>query len=211
MPPAAENAHPTQTRLLEAVRDQRDSRAWADFHRIYAPMIASFLRRMGLTEADAEDATQDILMIAHAALRDGTYDRSRGRFRAWLYGVARKKALEAHRNRRRPSRVQAIERQDGIDLLSGIADRTDETERHIWDQEWRYAVLAEAMRQVKPGLGDNVFEAFVRYGVQRRPADQVAAELGISTSSVYVYKQRALQTIRQWVAKYEPDQIGELH
>ena len=188
------------------MRDQRDSQAWADFHRIYAPMISSFLRRMGLTNADTEDATQDILMIAHAALRDGTYDRSRGRFRAWLYGVARKKALEAHRKRRRPSRAQAVDRGDGIDLLSGIEDPSEEAERLIWEQEWRYAVLAEALRQVRPALSPNVFEAFVRFGVQRQPAEEVAAELGISTSSVYVYKQRALEAIRQWVARYEPGQ-----
>jgi RNA polymerase sigma-70 factor (ECF subfamily) len=171
-------------------------------------MIRAFLRRMGLTDADADDGTQDILMIAHAALQDGTYDRSRGKFRAWLYGVARKKALEAHRNRRRPSRAQSVERPDGMDLLSGIEDRQDEAERDIWEQEWRYAILAEAMRQVKPVLGDNVFEAFLQYGVQRRPAEQVAADLGISVSSVYVYKQRALQAIRQWVSQYEPDEQG---
>ncbi len=206
----SDDAHPTQTRLLEAVRDQGDARAWADFHRIYSPMIRAFLRRMGLTEADADDATQDILMIAHSALLDGTYDRSRGRFRAWLYGVARKKALEAHRNRRRPSRAQALDRPDGMDLLSGIEDRPDEAEREIWEQEWRYAILAEAMRQVRPTLGNNVFEAFLQYGVQRRSAEAVATDLGISVSSVYVYKQRALLAIRAWVAQYEPGEQGGL-
>ncbi len=205
MEPEGDSGRRTQTRLLEAVRDQQNVEAWADFHRIYAPMIAAFLRRMALTHADAEDATQDILMIAHAALRDGVYDRSRGRFRGWLFGVARKKALEAHRNRRRPSRVQAVDAEDGIDLLSGLQDRPDDTGRHIWDQEWRYAVLAEALRQVKPALGDKVFEAFVQYGLHRRPPDAVAAELAISVSSVYVYKQRALAAVRQWVADYDPD------
>jgi len=189
--------------LLREVCDARNHQAWADFHHIYAPMIGCFLRRMGLTEADAEDATQEILMVAHDALRTGKYDPAKGRFRAWLYGVARRKGLVAHRNRRRPSRAQAMPREDGIDLLSGIADRHEEAERGIWEQEWRYAILAEAMRNVRVALADKVFQAFMRFGVERRPVEDVAAELGISTSSVYVYKKRALDAIRAWAARYE--------
>ena len=204
-----DNPHPTQTHLLRQVRDAQNHQAWADFHRIYAPLISAFLQRMGLTDADQDDAAQEILMAAHEALRTGKYDPAKGRFRAWLYGVARNKALVAHRNRRRPSRVQAAQREDGIDLLGGIADPRQEAERCIWEQEWRYAILAEAMRQVRAGLGDKVFEVFVRYGVERRPADSVAAELGISTSSVYVYKKRALDAVRQWVARYECDEAED--
>ena len=146
-------------------------------------------------------------MVAHDALRTGKYDPTKGRFRAWLYGVARNKALVAHRNRRRPSRAQAVPSEDGADLLSGLADRHEEAERRIWEQEWRYAVLAEALRHIRVGLGDNVFEAFLRYGVQRRPVEEVATELGISTSSVYVYKKRALDAVREWTANYERDEL----
>ncbi len=199
----AERSQPTRVGLLRQVCDPRNERAWADFHRLYAPMIKSFLRRMGVTEADAEDATQEILMIAHDALRGGKYDPEKGRFRAWLYGVARKKALVAHRNRRRPSRAQARPREDGVDLLGNIEDPHTEAEQRIWDQEWHYAVLAEAMRQVRQTLSPNVYQAFLQFGVQRRKVEEVARELGISTSSVYVYKKRGLKAVREWVAAYE--------
>ncbi|MHC4063590.1 MAG: RNA polymerase sigma factor [Planctomycetota bacterium] len=201
-----DNTQPTQIRLLRQVCDPRNDQAWADFHRIYVPLISSFLRRMGLTDADRDDATQEVLMVAHDALRCGKYDPAKGRFRAWLYGVARRKALVAHRNRRRLSRAQSVSSEGGIDLLSDIAGRDERPERRIWDQEWHYAILAEAMRHLRAGLGDNVFEAFLRYGVERRPVDEVAAELGISTSSVYVYKKRALDAIREWVANYDRDE-----
>jgi len=200
-----DSLHRTQTRLLEQVRDGRNQQAWADFHRIYAPMIRAFCRRMGLTEADTDDATQDILMAAHDALRDHKYDPKKGRFRAWLYGVARNKALVAHRARRRPSRAQAIDTGDGIDLLSGLEDHHEEAEHHIWEQEWRYALLAEAMRQVRHTLSEKVFAAFLHYAVECRPVDEVATELGLTTSSVYVYKQRALEVIRRWIEAYEED------
>ncbi|MFQ5490865.1 MAG: RNA polymerase sigma factor [Phycisphaerae bacterium] len=200
---------PTRTRLLAAVRDGGNAEAWTDFHRLYAPLIEAFLRRMGLAGADVDDAKQEILMIAHAALRDGTYDRSRGRFRGWLCGVARNKALEAHRNRRRPSRAQSPGGPDGVDCLSGLPDKSQEAERLIWEQEWRLAVAGEAMRQVRATLNRKVWAAFVSYAVERRPVEEVAAELGIATSSVYVYKQRALQAIRRWIAEQVPEREAE--
>lgn len=200
-----DSLHRTQTRLLEQVRDGRNRQAWADFHRIYAPMICSFCRRMGLTEADTDDATQEILLIAHEALRDGKYDPTKGRFRAWLYGVARNRSLVAHRNRRRPSRAQAVDTGDGIDLLSGLEDRHQEAERRIWEQEWRYALLAEAMRDLRHTLSEKVYQAFLGYAVECRPVGEVATELDLSTSSVYVYKQRALEAVRRWIEAYEQD------
>lgn len=203
-----DDTHPTQTQLLRDIRESGNQRAWAVFHRIYAPLIRSFLRRMGLTDADVDDGSQEIMLTAQRALRDGVYDRSKGGFRAWLFGVARKKALVAHRNRRRPSRAQAVDGESGLHLLAGIEDKSEQTEQHIWEQEWRYALLGEAIQQVRPTLNTNVYEVLIRYALQRRPVDEVALELGISTSSVYVYKQRALNAIRDWVVKNE-DRIGE--
>ena len=196
----------TQTSLLWAVRDAGNRQAWTDFHRIYAPLVRVFCRRLGLTDADADDATQELMMLAHDALCRGVYDPRKGRFRGWLYGVARKRALMAHRARRRPTRAQAVPTEDGLDLISGLEDKHDEAERRIWEQEWRYALLEEAMRQLQPTLPEKTFQAFVLYAVEQRPVEQVAAELRISASSVYVYKSRVLDAIREWTAGFEDDE-----
>ncbi len=195
----------TQTNLLWAVRDGHDPQAWSHFYRLYAPMVRNFARRLGLNDADADDATQEVLLLAHDALGRGVYDPKKGRFRGWLYGIARKRALMTHRARHRPSRAQAVPLETGVDLLSGIEDKHEEAERRIWEQEWRYAMLDEALRQLQPELGQNVFQAFVLYAIQRKPVEQVATELGISTSSVYVYKSRVLDAIRAWIAQFEDD------
>jgi len=196
----------TQTNLLWALRDGHDVQAWGNFYRLYAPMVRNFAKRLGLNDADADDATQEVLLLAHDALGRGVYDPQKGRFRGWLYGIARKRALMAHRARHRPSRAQAVPFDTGVDLLSGIEDKRPEAERKIWDQEWRYALLDEALRQLQPELGQKVFQSFVLYAIQQKPVDQVAAELGISTSSVYVYKSRVLDAIRSWIAQFEDDQ-----
>lgn len=197
--------HTTQTDLLKAIRDSDNREAWGVFYNIYAPMIANFTRRLGVEPADADDVSQDVLMIAQRSVRDGVFDPAKGRFRAWLYGIARKRSWAMRRARQRPTRSQAVPHDDGVDLLGSVEDQSDAAERAIWEQEWRYALLDEALRQLQSQYGKKALRAFELYGVQRLPADQVANELGIATASVYAYKNRILSAIKNWVAQFEDD------
>lgn len=195
----------TQRNLLWAVRDARNRQAWVDFFGIYAPMVTGFVRRLGLPDADADDVTQEIMLIAQAALEKGTYKPEKGRFRAWLFGVARRQALIAHRARRRPSRAQMIARESGVNPLAQLEDPHAEADRLIWKQEWRYAVLGEALKHAERDTPPKEYQAFVRYAVELRPVEEVAKELGLSVSSVYVYKSRVLERLREWVEPYEEE------
>lgn len=197
--------HTTQTNLLSAVRDSHNREAWGNFYRIYAPMLRHFARRVGLSDADAEDVTQESLMAAHHSLQESIYDPSKGRFRAWLYGIARRQCLVALRNRRRRTRAQHIPLdEEGVDLLTQLEDpHSDETMQEIWRQEWRYALLDEALRNIRSEVGEKPFAVFTQYAIERRPVQEVAAQLGITTSSVYVYKGRVLEAIRRWVDQFE--------
>ncbi len=199
----------TQTNLLSAVRDSQNREAWGQFYRVYAPMLRNFGRRLGVGETDLDDLSQEVLMIAHRSLRDAVYDPAKGRFRMWLFGIARRQALATLRARGRRTRVQQVIPDSGVDLLAQIEDaRTEETMQEIWQQEWRYALLDEAMRQVRAEVSDKEYQAFVGYAVERRPVQQVAEELQITTSSVYVYKGRVLTAIQKWVQQFEEDREG---
>jgi RNA polymerase sigma-70 factor (ECF subfamily) len=189
----------TQTQLLWAVRDARDRDAWVNFYGIYAPMVKGFVRRAGLPDAECEDVTQEIMLAAQDALERGVYQPDKGRFRAWLFGVARRQAVMAHRARHRRTRAQSAA-ESGVDPLAQLEDRGEEAERLIWDQEWRYALLARALDHVRVEVGEKPYQAFVQFAVHHRPVDDVAEELGLAVSSVYVYKSRVLEAVRAWVA-----------
>jgi RNA polymerase sigma-70 factor (ECF subfamily) len=194
----------TQTHLLWAVKDTRNKEAWVSFYRIYGTMVSHFVRRLGLSEADADDATQEVLLAAHKSLQEGLYDPAKGRFRNWLYGIARKRALVALRARARRTRVQSPPTATGAELLDLLEDKHgDEAAREVWEREWRYAILDEAMRHVQATTGDKEFKAFVLHAVENRPVQEVAEMLDISPSSVYVYKGRVLAAVRDWVAQFE--------
>ena len=60
-----------------------------------------------------------------------------------------------------------------------------------------------AIDHVRPELGDKVYAAFVKYVIHNRPVEEVASELGISVSSVYVYKGRVIGAVKEWLEKYD--------
>jgi len=194
----------TQTNLLRAVRDSHNRQAWGDFYRLYAPMLRHFAHRLGLNETDVDDVTQEVLIIAQRSLQEHRYDPGRGRFRGWLYGIARRQTLAALRARRRRTRIQLAPLDGLLDPIQQLADpRVDTALTSIWQQEWRFAMLDEALRHVRAEVGEKSFQAFCRYAIERRPVGEVADELGLSPSSVYVYKSRVLEAIRRWVRQFE--------
>jgi RNA polymerase sigma factor (sigma-70 family) len=193
----------TQRNLLWAVRDAGNRQAWVDFYEIYAPLVSAFVRRLGLPDADAEDVTQEIMLVAQAALEKGTYQPEKGRFRAWLFGVARRQALMAHRARHRPSRAQMIAPDTGLNPLAQLEDHHAEKDRLIWEQEWRYALLGEALKHIRLQVPEKEYQAFLRYAVEGQPVEQVAGDLELAPSSVYVYKSRVLEALRQWMETFE--------
>ena len=194
----------TQTNLLRAVRDSHNREAWGDFYRIYAPMLRHFARRLGLNEPDIDDVTQEVLIIAQRSLQEQRYDPNRGRFRSWLYGIARRQTLAALRARHRRTRIQLTPLDGPFDPIQQLADpRADEALSTLWQEEWRYAMLDEALRHIRVQVGEKSFQAFCRYAIERRPVGEVADELGLRASSVYVYKSRVLEAIRQWVRQFE--------
>ncbi|HOW69518.1 MAG TPA: sigma-70 family RNA polymerase sigma factor [Phycisphaerae bacterium] len=196
--------HTTQTDLLRAVRDTQNREAWGQFYRIYTPMLCNFARRLGLSDADTDDLSQEVLMIAHRSLRDSLYDPNRGSFRKYLYGIAHRQALATFRARGRRTRVQSVTPESGVNLLDQLEDhRSEETVREIWDQEWRYAMLDEALRHVRSEVGEKPYQSFTLFAIDRRPVQEVADQVGIAVASVYVYKSRVLDAIRRWIAQFE--------
>ncbi|NOX54887.1 MAG: sigma-70 family RNA polymerase sigma factor [Planctomycetes bacterium] len=84
----------TQSGLLIRLRRPDDAEAWREFVSRYAPLVYRYARRHGLQDADAADLTQEVLQAVALALPGFEYDRRQGRFRSWLYAVARHHLLK---------------------------------------------------------------------------------------------------------------------
>lgn len=91
---AREMAKLTETELWERYVRERDEAAFETLLRRHGPMVLSVCRRILRSEQDAEDAFQATFLVL---IRKATSLRSPRTLANWLYGVARRTALEARR------------------------------------------------------------------------------------------------------------------
>lgn len=78
--------------LLARITDG-DTNAFAQLVDRYQRPLFSFLGRMGLTQAQAQDLAQDTFLRAWSQLH--RYDPTRAQFSTWLYTIARNLAVDA--------------------------------------------------------------------------------------------------------------------
>ena len=184
----------TTTQILERLQGREDPEAWRALCTHFDPVIRGFARQLGLNAQDAEDAAQETLATLVKGLRNGRYDRTKGRLSAWLFGVARNVVL--HLRSHRP-REQAL----GTQYDDRLPD--DRAMQMTWDGQWQRVLLGHGLAQVRGETDPNVFEAFRLYCLEERPVDEVAERLGMSRNAVYIAKSRVLTSLRRWEDRLE--------
>jgi RNA polymerase sigma-70 factor (ECF subfamily) len=179
----------TSTILLDGLRDPSNQSIWREFDERYRSVIEAFARKLGLSPDDAADAAQETLAEFVRDYRAGKFDRSRGRLRSWIFGIARHRIADQQRAkaRRREWRGE-----------SAIADMpADDQLAQIWEGEARAAMLRQAMRELyaNPKLDPRTIRAFEQVAFEQKTAAEVAGEVGMSVEQVYVAKSRTLRRL----------------
>ncbi len=192
----------TTSALLSSLLDEDPQRAdgtWAEFDARCRPVLRGFARRLALGEEDARDLAQDVLVTFVEEYRAGRYDHARGRLRSWLFAIARARVARYKRGQHRA----AIAR--GESMLATLPD--EDRLGELWDQEWRRAILREGLRHLRSSsrLEEGTLAVFEALVLEGRAPEEVAAERGLSTASVYTAKFRAMERLREILARLDED------
>lgn len=180
----------TSTTLLNSLLEQpADQQAWRVFSDRYGPAIHRFARRQGLSEADAEEVVSDTLATFFKAYSTGTYDRSRGRFKNWLFGLTLNRVRAIRRARQRSGTTAAPDELE--DRLS--ADQPDPQFEADVDRSLAQQCLDSMRTRVSP----LTYQAFDLYALKGLSVREVAKLLGMDVSAVYVAKSRVLASARK--------------
>ena len=185
----------TSASLLSQLRDGDDQRVWEEFLKLYRPAVFRFARRMGLQDADADDATQRVLQSVAQAFRNRPPDLQHGRFRSWMAQVTRNAALKLVE---RDHRQRGSGKSDVLDLLHEVPAE-EATVEQKWEHEERLMLYRSAAAVVRANCTATVWAAFEQTTVDGRSVETVAAELGVSVGVVYASRSRILKRIRKAV------------
>jgi RNA polymerase sigma-70 factor (ECF subfamily) len=180
----------TPVSLLERLRrpsaGRLDHAAWAQFVRLYTPLLYYWAQRhMGPGE-DPADLVQDIFTLLVRKLPEFVYDPGRNSFRSWLRTVAVNRWRDRRQQRTVPLEIGEVEEPEAPDQHAEFEEA-----------EYRAHVVGRIVQLIQGEFPETVWRACWEYViVGRRPAE-VACELGISVNMVYLAKSRVLTRLRQ--------------
>ncbi len=189
----------TTSTIIDRLRGGDDQAAWNGFVERFRRPVIAFAHGLGLNESQAEDAAQETLLAFAVQLRDGTYERERGRLSSWLFGIAYRQALAA----RRKAAVEYARGSAGGGGEDSVGDVPEDHASIVWDREWERRVLEECLQQARSEVEPKTFAAF-ELAVQTGLSAELAAEqLGLTAKQVYNAKHRILKRLRELREQYE--------
>ncbi len=196
------DAIPTRSSLLERVRDADDNEAWEDFRRTYDGLIRRLAMKAGLSEVDAEDVAQDVLIGVHRNIGEFKYDRSRCTFKSWLSRLIRWRISDRLQHRLPTASCPPLPKDDTDPTWGSEAESmpvAHELEA-VWETEWQTARLELACKRLKHQVTDKSFQIFFLHALKGHPASEVARLLNVNRAEVYLVKLRVGRKFRKILA-----------
>ena len=194
----------TSATLLRTLREARsgvDDAAWARFVDMYGPVVHHLVRLLspGISDADTDDAVQDVFVKLVNILRSGAYDPAKGKFRTYLSTLVRRLLIDRYRE----AAARRRDRQVEIEVAEEIAVADDPG---AWmDAKWRIACRMAAERRVmeESALAEQGREVWRLLSVEGLSVKDAAHRLGIPSNTVSKTKRRIETRIAAVLALYE--------
>ena len=187
----------TSTTLLREISADAENARWAEFVARYRPMMFAYLNAH-FPKIDADDVVQETLIALSKALPHYRYaPEETGRFRNYLTGILRHKALKRCECE---SRDKALQAEFGSVMASGSSPDADAERATL-----RKCILEIAMHQLlnDGGISSKSKQIFQRLAVDGQPPEMVATAYGTSRNNVDKVKSRMLARLREIVRALE--------
>ena len=186
----------TSTTLLKGIANGENAR-WTEFVARYRPMMLSYTKSH-FPAVDADDAVQETLIALSNVISNYRYAPDEtGRFRNYLTGILRRKALKQYEkaDKERMAKAELRELEDAGAAFGSLDDA----------DSWKDAVLEIAMRQIldDDNIPDKSKQIFQRLTVDGVSPDEVAVAYGTSRNNVDKTKSRMIARLREIVRTLE--------
>ncbi len=185
----------TRGTLLNRVREGAegdDAAAWRELDDTYREMLLRFCRSRGLQHADAEDVIQQVFGRLIDGLRRFEYDRSKGRFRDYLFRCTRNAISDWAGCQTRAGKAVVS---DGAAALDTSPEWEESFRREWVDHHFRLAIDEVAK------TADAQSMDVLRATLAGRTPKEIALTLGMQEMAVYKVQQRMRDRLRIRIAE----------
>lgn len=184
----------TSLSLLNRAAANDDSQSWDHLADLYQPLLQRWVTSFGIQPTDSDDLIQDVLATVFRELPDFRHNKRAGAFRKWLRGILINRVR--HFLRSRKNKPIATGKSSVLQQLQQLADDRSDLSQ-LWDREHNAHVMERLTTAVEQRFQKKTWMAFCRHVIDGVSPDQVAVELSMSLSGVYVAKSRVLSELRQ--------------
>jgi RNA polymerase sigma-70 factor (ECF subfamily) len=182
--PLAMGAFSTPSRTTAAPGHEERLKAMVETHFNF---VWRSMCHLGVPEADAEDATQQVFLIADRKLDV----IAEGSARAFLFGTAVRIASRFRRSRERRREVAVAQHRESVDTAPSPEELIDHGRARV--------LLDEALDAMDP----DVRAVFVLFEIEQLSKSEVAAALGIPEGTVASRVRRARDDFRDHVRRFQ--------
>jgi RNA polymerase sigma-70 factor (ECF subfamily) len=158
-----------------------------------------------LTDAQAQDVVQEIIISVCKHLPGFRYDPARGSFKNWMLAITRWRIIDRLRSGQSEARVFARRDETGgaTEMVESIPDTSLPAVDEVWDEEWERNLFQTAVQRVKATVSPKQYQIFDLHILKQWPSKRVCQSLGVNAAQVYVAKHRISALIKKEVRVIE--------
>jgi RNA polymerase sigma-70 factor (ECF subfamily) len=186
-----ESGSKSDSGLSLAMRLQAGSaEAWADFVRLYGPLVDRWCRVAGVPTDSIPDVAQSVFLTAFRKVASFDAGQSNASFRGWLWAVTRSRVADFFRRRGEQGR-------GGSTMLQQLAAVPDLIEDEPSQPDDISRLLHRALDQIQCEFEPNTWDMFWRATVLGHPTDLIATDYNVTPAAVRQSKSRVLRRLRK--------------
>ena len=194
--------------LLVRIKDHEDTEAWNEFIETYRPLVRGYCVNRGIQSADADDIAQEVMKSVSQSISTFEYDSRKGRFRSWLFAVARSKVSNHVRSRERQPQTSG-----GTEMMRRVEAEPAPEDSVLWDEEFEQLTLQKACESIRKEFSATTWMAFWATAMEHRSGEAVARDYGMTLSAVYTARSRVTARMKEWVRRFlreDPDFVRDI-
>ena len=181
----------TSLSLISRLQQLGDGASWAEFLRLYQPVVYRVARRRGLQEADAQDVVQQVFVSISRSIATWQGGADLPPFRAWLTVITRNAILKSLTRQPRDSAAGTSSVMEMLHQLPDCGETASD-----FQIETQREIVRRAAEQIRTEFTAEIWTLFWQTAIDGVPIAEIAGSTRRSPGSIYIARHRVLARLK---------------